>query len=32
MSQRLRNSAFGTWFQKVREKAEIKDKRFSQEG
>jgi parvulin-like peptidyl-prolyl isomerase len=32
MSQRVRNSAFGTWFQKVREKAEIKDKRFSTEG
>jgi len=29
LSQRLRNSAFGTWFQKVRERAEIKDKRFS---
>lgn len=32
MSQRMRNSAFGSWFQKVREKAEIKDKRFSSEG
>jgi parvulin-like peptidyl-prolyl isomerase len=32
LSQKLRNSAFGAWFQKVREKADIKDKRFSQEG
>ena len=29
LSQRLRNGAFGSWFQKVRERAEIKDKRFS---
>jgi peptidyl-prolyl cis-trans isomerase D len=28
-SARLRGSAFGTWFQKVRENAEIVDKRFS---
>ena len=28
-SSRLRGGAFGTWFQKVRENAEIEDKRFS---
>ncbi|MBM4178594.1 MAG: hypothetical protein FJ211_04590 [Ignavibacteria bacterium] len=29
VSQRMRNNAYGTWFQKVRETADITDKRFS---
>lgn len=31
LSQRLRNSAYSTWFQKVRENADVQDKRFSKD-